>query len=99
MGVHNGAAAKELSRKEAAMLRVLLVTGAVLLAAQHATAQTRELDPGQCEQLKQAVAQYGHEAARRHAMEHYGPEAVRAGDKCLGKSGGIRRHTTNPAMR
>ncbi len=41
--------------------------------------------PTQCEQIKQAVAQYGLAAARRHALEHYGAEAVKVGDKCLTK--------------
>ena len=75
------------------MLRVLLATGAVLLMADYSHAQVRDLDPAQCEQIKQAVAQYGYAAARRHAMEHYGPEAVRAGDRCLGRSEDTRRHT------
>jgi hypothetical protein len=77
------------------MPRFLLVTSAILLMADYAYAQVQDLDPAQCEQLRQAVAQYGYAAARRHAMEHYGPEAVRAGDKCLGRSGGARRRTIN----
>jgi len=88
--------AKELSNREAAMMKVLLATGAILLLADYAHAQAPDMDPMQCEQLKQAVAQYGYAAARRHAMANYGPEAVRAGDKCLGKAGGTgRRHTIN----
>jgi hypothetical protein len=35
------------------------------------------------DQIRQAVAIYGLEAARQHAMAHYGPEAVRVGDGCL----------------
>ena len=56
-----------ISHKEAAMLRILLATSVVLLMADHSNAQVRDLDPGQCEQLKQAVAQYGYAAARQHA--------------------------------
>lgn len=67
------------------MPRVLVLTGAILLMADYSSAQTQELDPMQCQQLKQAVAQYGYAAARRHAMATYGPEAVKAGDKCLTK--------------
>lgn len=37
----------------------------------------------QCQMLKLAVAQYGYAAARRHALETYGPEAVKVGDKCF----------------
>ncbi len=37
---------------------------------------------------KQAVAQYGFAAARRHALETYGPEAVKTGDKCFRKGQG-----------
>jgi hypothetical protein len=65
------------------MLKFLLAIAAILLMADYSRAQPTELDPAQCEQLKQAVAQYGYAAARRHAMDTYGPEAVKAGDKCL----------------
>jgi hypothetical protein len=39
----------------------------------------------QCQLLRLAVAQYGFAAARRHALETYGPEAVKTGDKCFMK--------------
>ncbi len=88
--------AKDLSNKGAAMMRVLLATAAILLLADYSYAQAPDMDPMQCEQLKQAVAQYGYAAARRHAMANYGPEAVRAGDKCLAQTDGTRRrHTIN----
>ena len=62
-----------------------LAAGATLLCmANHAFAQT---SPGptsmQCQLLRLAVAQYGYAAARRHALETYGPEAVKVGDKCF----------------
>jgi hypothetical protein len=38
---------------------------------------------GSCEAIRQAVAIYGYEASRRHALEHYGEEAVKFGDRCL----------------
>ena len=41
--------------------------------------------PMQCLLIKQAVAQYGFAAARQHALETYGPEAVKTGDKCFTK--------------
>jgi hypothetical protein len=37
----------------------------------------------QCQTIRLAVAQYGYAAARRHALETYGPEAAATGDKCL----------------
>ena len=77
------------------MLRFLLLMGASLLISDYAYAQSMDLDPAQCEQLRQAVAQYGYANARRHAMENYGPEAVKAGDKCLARSRETRRHTIN----
>jgi hypothetical protein len=35
----------------------------------------------QCQLIRLAVAQFGSAAARRHALETYGPEAVKTGDK------------------
>lgn len=51
------------------MLRFLLITGAMLILANYSQAQTPapDLNPAQCEQIRQAVAQYGYAAARRHA--------------------------------
>jgi hypothetical protein len=67
-------------------LRFLLLTGAVLLAADYGFAQSSpDPTPMQCQMLKLAVAQYGYAAARRHALETYGPEAVKTGDKCFTK--------------
>jgi len=77
------------------MLKLLFVSGAILLMADYAYAQVQGLDATQCEQLRQAVAQYGYAAARQHAMVTYGPEAVKAGDKCLGRSDGRSSHTIN----
>jgi hypothetical protein len=41
-----------------------------------------------CDQVKQAVATYGYAAARHHALENYGKEAVAFGDTCLAEVGG-----------
>jgi hypothetical protein len=41
--------------------------------------------------VKQAVATYGYAAARKHALENYGKEAVAFGDRCLRESGGKHR--------
>jgi hypothetical protein len=73
------------------MRRLLLLIGAIFLVADCTFAQAQDLDPGQCEQIRQAVAQYGYAAARKHAMTNYGPEAVRRGDKCLTKRRTTRR--------
>lgn len=75
------------------MLRFVLLTGAILLAADNAFAQAPS--PGQCEQVREAAARYGYAAARRHALETYGPEAVRAGDQCFARHYGTKfRHGT-----
>jgi len=53
------------------MIRIILAAVAVtLLMTETALAQSY------CDQVRQAVAIYGLEAARQHAMAHYGPEAV-----------------------
>ena len=63
------------------MPKFLLLTGALLLMPGYAFAQAPSAD--ECQQIKQAVAQYGYAAARRHAMETYGPDAVKVGDQCF----------------
>lgn len=66
------------------MLRLCVATAAILVMADHSFAQSSpEPTPEQCRLIKQAVAQYGYAAAKRHALETYGPEAVRVGDKCF----------------
>jgi hypothetical protein len=77
------------------MLRFLFLTGSILAMADYAYAQVQDLDAAQCEQLRQAVAQYGYATARQHAMITYGPEAVRAGDKCLASADEIERRAIN----
>jgi len=62
------------------MTRILLVVAVALLLTSHASAQSE----ANCEEIRQAVATYGFDEARRHALIHYGPEAVAAGEKkCL----------------
>jgi hypothetical protein len=72
------------------MPRFLLLTGVILLMADYSFAQDSSPDPSpmQCQLIKQAVAQYGYAASRRHALETYGPEAVKTGDKCFAKRRG-----------
>ena len=73
-------------RKEAIdMTRILVAVGIALLSTSYSWAQSE----ANCEQIRQAVAQYGYAAARAHAMAHYGADAVRNGDRCLGR-GGVR---------
>jgi hypothetical protein len=68
------------------MPRFLLLAGIVLLTTNYSFAQySPDPTPMQCLLIRQAVAQYGFEAARRHALETYGPEAVKTGDKCFVK--------------
>jgi len=64
------------------MGRIMIIVAAVaLLLTNRAWAQSE----ANCDEIRQAVATYGYEEARRHAMIHYGAEAVEAGEKkCLG---------------
>jgi hypothetical protein len=83
-------------RRIAAMPRFLLLTGVVLLMADYAFAQdSPDPTPLQCQLIRQAVAQYGFAAARRHALETYGPEAVKTGDKCFAKRTGQDNTSSN----
>jgi hypothetical protein len=66
------------------MTRIFVAVGVALLSTSYAWAQSA----ANCEQIRQAVAQYGYAAARAHAMRTYGAEAVASGDKCLGRGGG-----------
>jgi len=50
----------------------------------------------QCQLIRLAVAQHGFAAARQHALEAYGPEAVKTGDKCFTNVGlRLRASTKN----
>jgi hypothetical protein len=61
------------------MTRILVAVGVAALLTNSALAQSY------CDQVRQAVATYGYAAAKRHAMAHYGREAVRAADRCMTK--------------
>jgi hypothetical protein len=66
------------------MVRFLLLVGFSLLMTDYSLAQdSPDPTPIQCHLIKLAVAQYGLAAARQHALETYGPEAVKTGDKCF----------------
>jgi hypothetical protein len=65
------------------MTRIFVAVGVALLSTSYAWAQSA----ANCDQIRQAVAQYGYAAARAHAMAHYGADAVRSGDKCLSRGG------------
>ena len=69
------------------MRRILVAAGLALLTTSSAWAQSA----ANCDQIRQAVAQYGYAAARAHAMRTYGADAVRNGDKCLGRGGRVVR--------
>jgi hypothetical protein len=72
------------------MTRILVAVGIALLSTSYAWAQSE----ANCDQIRQAVAQYGYKAARAHAMANYGADAVRNGDKCLrgARGGAPARH-------
>jgi ribosomal protein S9 len=50
-------------------------------------------NPGQCEQVRDAIAQYGLQAARKHAMANYGMSAadLRRVEQECGVGGRARR--------
>ena len=87
---------ERIKQRGAAVLKLLLLlTGVVLLTADYAFAQgSPDPTPMECRLIKLAVAQYGFAAARRHALETYGPEAVKTGDKCFTNVGLRLRATT-----
>ena len=60
------------------MIRILAAIGIALIVETPALAQSY------CDQVKQGVATYGYDAARKYAAEHYGEQAAEAGDRCLG---------------
>ena len=66
------------------MTRFLVAMGVVFQLTNFSLAQSTP-NPAQCDQIRQAVANYGYVAAKRHALANYGVEAVRAGDRCLTK--------------
>ena len=66
------------------MMRFPLLIGFGLLMTDYSLAQdSPDPTPMQCHLIKLAVARYGYAAARQHALETYGPEAVKTGDKCF----------------
>ena len=69
------------------MIRFVMAIGAAFLLTDPALAKPAQTAPtsADCEQIRQAVAQYGYAAAKRNALINYGKEAVIAGDRCLTK--------------
>ena len=81
------------------MPRLLLLTGVVLLIADYSFAQySPGPTPMQCQLIRVAVARYGFAAAGQHALETYGPEAVKTGDKCFTKQTGRDPSYVPPAL-
>ena len=62
-----------------------VAAGATLLCVANSSFAQTSPDPTamQCELVRLAAAQFGYAAARQHALETYGPEAVKVGDKCF----------------
>ena len=50
--------------------------------------------PGNCDEVRQAVATYGYAAARHYALIHYGKQAVTYGDRCLSGKYGAKKYGT-----
>jgi hypothetical protein len=84
--------------KRLCLLLSVLVTPVLSVLVTPAYAQTE----AQCEQVRQAVAQYGYRAARAHAERTLSPEQVRGGEACLhrprqGSGRVVRHHQRRPA--
>ena len=58
-----------IGRKEMHRIWIVAVAAVVLSTECHAQGGP---NPGQCEQVRSAIAQHGLQAARKHAMENYG---------------------------
>jgi hypothetical protein len=67
------------------MPKFVLLSSAILLIPSYAFAQDIPNHPSasQCQQIRQAVAQYGYGSARQYALQNYGPEAVKFGEQCF----------------
>ncbi len=67
------------------MPKFILLIGAVVLMPNYAFAQniSDRPSPEQCQQIRQAIAQYGYASARRYALANYGSEAVKFGEQCF----------------
>ena len=61
------------------MTRILVAVGIALLLTDYAAAQSA----ANCDQIRQAVAQYGYAAAKQYALANYGAEGVRFGEQCF----------------
>ncbi len=69
------------------MTKFFAAIGAAFLLTIPLPAQSAQSGPSgaQCQQIRDAVATYGYAAAKRYAVIHYGAQAARQGDRCLGK--------------
>ena len=73
------------------MRRITIVTVLALLSIEcHAQSAPTT---GQCDQVRAAIAQYGSQAARKHAIEHYGltPADLRTIDRTCGIGRRVRQ--------
>jgi hypothetical protein len=67
-------------------MRGIAIAIVFALLSTHSHAQGSP-SPGQCDQVRAAIAQHGLEAARKHAMAHYG--LTRADIQAIEQSCGI----------
>ena len=75
------------------MIRFAVAIGAAILLTSPLAVEAAPSGPngqtspmaGDCDQIRQAVKQYGYAAARKFALIHYGKDAVKYGDRCLAK--------------
>jgi hypothetical protein len=57
-------------------MRRTVIAGVLGLLSIECQAQGTTPDAGQCEQVRSSIAQYGLQAARKHATENYGLSAA-----------------------
>ena len=75
------------------MTRFIIAVGAAIMLTNPLSAHAAPSGPngqtapsaGDCDQIRQAVKNYGYAAARKFALIHYGKDAVKYGDRCLAK--------------
>jgi hypothetical protein len=79
------------------MTRIVVIVGvALLLVTNRSWAQSE----ANCDQIRQAIAQYGYAAARAHALANYGAEAVTTSEKqCMIAEASVKEVPAKPAAK
>lgn len=79
-------------------MRRTVIAGMLTLLSMECHAQGTNVSPDQCNQVRSAIAQYGLQAARAHAVANYGlsPTDVRSIEQSCGITGGGNRGQRQP---